>query len=163
MTDYFRLESFKATFLRYAGVTEPTFDPSLPLVLEYRYAVPRGGAVEPNPAGQDLPCLLSIFPDIFVASSCECDPTQQTLATASPYVPFRLFPHFRYTVVSWRWARRGQKKMFIAYTHWYGQESCLGSSPRNFHWKPTRKHPHSGYVHVLNPESERERETELPV
>lgn len=41
---------------------------------EYRYAVSRGAAVWSDPAGQDLPCLLSIFPDIFVASSCEWSP-----------------------------------------------------------------------------------------
>lgn len=51
---------------------------------EYRYAVSRGGAVWSNLARQDLPCLLSIFPDIFVASSRECEPTQQTLATDEP-------------------------------------------------------------------------------
>lgn len=54
---------------------------------EYRYAVSWGGAVCLSLAGQDLPCLLSIFPDIFVASSCESDSplaVQRTLATDEP-------------------------------------------------------------------------------
>lgn len=71
---------------------DPTFDPPVPQCEEYRYAVSRGGAVWLSLAGQDLPCLLSIFPDIFVASSCECDPTRSSTKTLATDEPRRMSP-----------------------------------------------------------------------
>lgn len=154
-TDYFHPEYLKATFPTHAGVQSLYLTYLCLLYGIPLCSIPRwSSVVESSRAGLTL--LALYFSRHFRSQQLrvQAHSTNVSHRRASPYVPFRLFSHSRYTLVSMRWVRRGPKKIITANTHWYGQKRCLGSSPRNFHWKPTHKHPHSGYVHVLNPASE---------
>lgn len=155
--DSFHPEPLKAAVLPRA-VSRADIGATSASCMEYRYAAHRAGAVWSEPAGQDLPCLLSIFPDIFVASSCErrAHPTsvshRRSLAVR-PLCPIILSFSIHGCVPE------------TSPTGSRGDNHSLHTSVRSRNaasarlrvistGSPARKHPHSGYVHALSPVSE---------